>query len=289
MQTVSDIKSRAQYLLPANYTISDTNAYAWIADALDDIGADASVEDLYIFVATGDVKYILPSGFLSVVEVLDSDGDEYDDYEIDNGYIEFGDDDTYNMTYRRLPGPLVHKQDDTADIITTADADDTDTLVALTNAIEDAYTPHIASTTYHVAADTTNTIAATDATDLATSNTRLNELRTDLVAHSIKAGVHIGNDTRVMVQSAAATTAATGYALANELKQRVNYHLRSGFVHEAFHRALALYLAYMKVMTEKPDSALASILYSQYMDEKAEASLATGTYSRGTDKVKGWW
>jgi hypothetical protein len=286
--SISEIKQHAEGLLPASYAIADAKAYLWIRDAQYDMGSAVAVEDLYIYAATEDVKYRLPSNFLSVVIVLDSDGDEYDDYEIANGFIEFGDDDTYNMTYRRLPGPLVHKQDDTADIVTTADADDEDSLVALTNDLVTAYTTHIASTTYHLAADATNTVSATEADDEDTAITRLNELKTDLNAHRILTTSHISADSHA-VQSAAATDSDSAYALANELKSRLNYHLRSGLVHEAYHRALALYCAYMKVMTEKPDSALAAILYSQYADEKLEAGLATGTYSRGTDKVKGWW
>lgn len=289
MISVSDIKTRAQNLLPANYTVSDSNAYAWINDAQDDIGSEASVEDLCLYAATADVKYALPSDFLSVVTVLDSDGDEYDDYAIENGYIKFGGDDTYQLYYRRLPGPLVHKQDDTADIITTADADDEDTLVALTNDLVTAYTAHIASTTYHLAADATNTVTAAEADDEESAITRLNELKDGLAAHAIQQGTHIGNDVHVMVQSADATDSETGYALANELKQRVNYHLRSGLVHQAYHRALALYLAYMKRVTEKPDSNHAMMLYSQYVAAKADAGLHSGTYRNSRRKARGWW
>jgi hypothetical protein len=255
----------------------------------DDIGAEAAVEGLHIYDAIADVKYSLPSDFISVVEVLDSDGDEYTEYDVANGYIEFGTDDTYEMRYRRLPGPLTHKQDDTANVVTTDVAEDEDTLVALANALKAAHNAHIASTTYHLVADSTNAVSATDATDEDGAILIINELKDDIVAHASQSGVHIGTDVHIEVQYADADDSDTAYLLCNELLHRLNFHLRSGLLHQAFHRAIALYLAYMYRVVQKPDSTHAALLYSQYLSAKADAGMTTGAYSRGTEKIKGWW
>lgn len=289
MVSIADIKTRAQKFLPSNYTITDADAYEWANDAINDVGSDASVEGLHIYAATADVKYSLPSDFVDVVKVFDSDGDEYTDYEIANGYIEFGTDDTYELWHRRLPGPLTHKQDDTANVVTTDIAEDEDTLVALANALKAAHNTHIASTTYHLAADSTNAVTSNNSTDEASAITLINELKGDLVAHRSQTGVHVGTDINVEVQYADADDSASAYLLANELKQRLNLHLHSGLTHQAYHRAIALYLAYQYRTTQKPDSNHASLLYSQYLAAKADAGLSLGFYSRGTDKVKGWW
>ena len=244
---------------------------------------------MHIYISTANVKYALPTDFVSVVKVLDSDGDAYTDYEISNGYVEVGGADTYELWHRRLPGPLTHKQDDTANVVTTAVASTTATLVALVNAEVTAYEAHRLSTAFHLAADSTNAVTSSVATNEATAITRLNELRTDLIAHAIQAGVHVGNDLHLAVRYAAATDAATAYSLANEIKHRLNLHLTSGLLHQAFHRAIALYLAYQYRVTQKPDSTHAAMLYSQYLAAKADAGISTGAYSRGADKIKGWW
>jgi hypothetical protein len=255
----------------------------------DDIGAEAAVEGLHIYDAIADVKYALPSDFVDVVKVLDSDGDLYDSYDVANGYIEFSATDTYELWFKRLPGPLTHKQDDTADVVTTAVAEDEDTLVALVNAEVDAYEAHRPSTSLHVAADNTNAVTESEATDEATAIARLNDLRTQLIAHAIQSGVHVGNDLHLTIHNAAATDAATAYLLANEILYRLNFHLTSGLVHQAYHLAIASYLAYQYRVTQKPDSNHATMLYSRYLAAKADAGLSLGVDSRGADKIRGWW
>lgn len=288
MKTLAEIKARAQSYLPANYTISDAKSYEWANDAQAEFGSGASVLDFAIYVATEDAQYRLPTDFISVTVVNDSDGDAYTAYTLENGAIAFDDSDTYEVWYRRLPGPIAHKTDDTA-TVTTADADDEDTLVALANALKAAYNTHRASTTYHAAADTTNTVSSSDATDEASAITLINEIKADLNAHRSQTGVHLTTDSHNQTVLANATDEDTAYALVNEIKRRYNGHIVSGLVHEALHRAIALYMAYQYRVTEKPDSNHATILYAQFLNASTDGGMTMTTYNTGGKRIKGWW
>lgn len=57
------------------------------------------------------------------------------------------------------------------------------TAITLANAIKADYNTHRASTTYHYNADGTNAVSSADATDQSSLNTLLNEIKTDLNAH----------------------------------------------------------------------------------------------------------
>lgn len=288
MQTFAEIKTRAQSYLPANYGIADAKAYEWANDAQAEFGSGAAVLDYATYIAIANEQYRLPSDFVSVAVVYNSGGNKYTSYDLAHGMIEFPDNGTYELWYRRLPGPIVHKKDDTA-TVTTADAGDTATLVALANALKTAYGTHIASTAHHIAADATNTVTSANATNEASAITLINELKGDLNAHRSQAGVHLTADSHSQTVLANATDAATAYALANEIKKRYNSHLASGLVHEALHRAIALYMAYQYRVTEKPDSNHAAILHAQFLNAAADGGITIATYNRGSDRIRGWW
>lgn len=117
--------------------------------------------------------------------------------------------------------------------VTTPNAADLATTVALANAMKAAYNAHIASTVVHVTADSTNAVTSADATDQATSNTLLNELKGDLNAHLVLAAAHgvvggAGSFAPATVTTADATDGATSVTLANALKGAVNRHFAAG-------------------------------------------------------------
>lgn len=129
---------------------------------------------------------------------------------------------------------LHHEEAADSEKISTADATDLTTVVALVNEIRTDYIAHIASTAKHSAADTTNTVTAAAATDQATVNTLANELKTDISAHDDDAG-HRGAggegstvSAPVAVTTANATDLATSLTLVNALKVAYNKHIKSG-------------------------------------------------------------
>lgn len=120
------------------------------------------------------------------------------------------------------------------DVITTADASDLATVVALSNAIKAAYNAHAASTSAHDAADATNVITSADATDQSSANTLLNEAKGDFNAHLVLSAAHgarvagVGRVTIATVTTTNASDLATSIALANALKLAINAHFLSG-------------------------------------------------------------
>lgn len=129
-------------------------------------------------------------------------------------------------------GALPHH--DTTTLVTTADASDLATSVALANALKVRYTAHIADTDAHVAADATNVIAAADASNLATAQTLLNELKADFNLHIARQASHrnyvsgAGGATVAVVSTADAIDQSTANALANALKAAFNRHFAAG-------------------------------------------------------------
>lgn len=120
---------------------------------------------------------------------------------------------------------LVHKEKDTTNVVTSANASDQSTLEDLLNEIKADYNAHRISTTFHNAADTTNVVTSADATNLATALTLANEIKLDFNAHRVLAGVHTKNDPVNKIVSPDATTLATCITLANEIKTDYNTHL----------------------------------------------------------------
>jgi len=136
-------------------------------------------------------------------------------------------DDAYNGDYavKLSGGTLVHKVNDTVNIVTSHDAYDFTSLRILVNYIKIYYNAHRVSTTYHNTADTTNAVTSANAVDLATAITLANEIKADYNAHRSQTGVHVNNDTGNVVTSADASTWASCFTLANEIKADYNAHL----------------------------------------------------------------
>jgi len=135
-------------------------------------------------------------------------------------------------------GVLLHLEPaQTGDVITTADATDTTTRVALANILRTAYNAHIASTAKHGVADATNPTSAAAATNDATALTLINEIKADFNAHQalITGGVHRGKGGQgstvsapVAITTADGTDATTTGVLINAVKAAFNLHVQNG-------------------------------------------------------------
>ena len=132
-------------------------------------------------------------------------------------------------------GEAPHKTDDTADVVSAANAGDLDAVVNLEWALDVAYAAHLGSTSYHIAADSTNTLTAT--TVYAKIKALADELKTKYNAHRVltSGSVHGGADSTNVVSAAAVSSKATAVTLLNELKTDFNAHIAmtSGSVHGA--------------------------------------------------------
>lgn len=120
---------------------------------------------------------------------------------------------------------IYHKGVDTK--VTTANAADLATSIALANQLKTQINLHLASTGLsglHLAASA-EVIAAANATDLATAQTLANEIKADYNTHLAEAGVHIVNDVTNAVTSADASDLATLQTLLNEIKTDYNAHI----------------------------------------------------------------
>jgi len=119
----------------------------------------------------------------------------------------------------------VHKVQDTANEVTSDDADSQGTLETLLNEIRGDYNTHRVSTTYHDAADSTNDVDAAEASDLDTAKTLANQIKAKFNAHRSQSGVHPHDDGDNEVTSPDATDLPTCETLANEIKGDFNDHL----------------------------------------------------------------
>lgn len=135
-------------------------------------------------------------------------------------------------------GTVCHSDASTA--ISTADASDLPTVVALANAVKAAYNTHCASACSattgqgaHIAADAANTVAAADATDQTSANTLLNEIKADYNTHRASTSFHASADSTNAIAAADATDLASSVTLANELKTDINLHFARAFTHQA--------------------------------------------------------
>lgn len=116
------------------------------------------------------------------------------------------------------------------DLVTTANATNEATLVALANALKAAYNAHIADTDVHGAADSTNAVSSANATNTASAQTLVNELKADFNAHIILEASHRGLDAQNTVATADGSNEATSITLANALKAAINRHFAMGLV-----------------------------------------------------------
>lgn len=71
--------------------------------------------------------------------------------------------------------------------ITTATATDDTTAIALANACKAAYNTHRTASNVHYNNDSTNAVSSADATDATSCNTLLNEMKGDINAHLVSA------------------------------------------------------------------------------------------------------
>lgn len=72
-------------------------------------------------------------------------------------------------------------------VVATADATDLATAITLANALKAAYNTHLSASNVHFTNDSTNAVSASNATDQTDLNTLLNEMKGDFNAHIISA------------------------------------------------------------------------------------------------------
>lgn len=118
--------------------------------------------------------------------------------------------------------------------VTTANASDLATSLALLHALLYAYYRHIADALAHTAADTTNTMSGTASgyvdyvVDLDTAVEIANDLKAAYNAHRSQSGVHPTNDSGRQITSADATDQSSLNTLLNEIKTDLNAHMAQG-------------------------------------------------------------
>jgi hypothetical protein len=129
-------------------------------------------------------------------------------------------------------GKIYHADAAPAAAVSTANATDLTTSIALISALQVSYTTHIASacdaTTgqgAHLATDATNVLVAAVPTDLASCETAVNELKAQFNAHLALTSSHPVADATNTVSTADASNLSTTEALANALKTKFNAHI----------------------------------------------------------------
>lgn len=110
--------------------------------------------------------------------------------------------------------------------VTTANASDLATSVALVNALKVAVNNHFADTFAHNTA-VSAAISTADATDLATGITLGNAIKAAYNTHRTASNVHFNNDATNAVTSADATDQTSLNTLLNEIKTDFNAHIVS--------------------------------------------------------------
>lgn len=126
-------------------------------------------------------------------------------------------------------GTIFHA--DASATITTANATDLASSIALVNALKASYNAHCASACdatsgqgAHISADATNPTSVVDATDLTSVEALANDLKAKFNAHIASATFHASADSTNTVSAAAATDQTTSNTLANALKTAMNAH-----------------------------------------------------------------
>jgi hypothetical protein len=124
--------------------------------------------------------------------------------------------------------------------VSTANASNEATLVALANALKVAYNAHVASTCSattgqgaHMADASAGAVATANATDTASANTLLNAIKAAYNTHRASAVFHPTADGTNAVSSADGTDEASGITLANEIKTDLNAHMAAACGHQA--------------------------------------------------------
>lgn len=93
----------------------------------------------------------------------------------------------------------VHNSADTTNVVTSPDATDLSSLIALVNELKTDFNAHIADATVHNSADTTNVVTLPDATDIVSAVALLNAIKSSYEAHRIDTTVHNAADTTNVV------------------------------------------------------------------------------------------
>lgn len=84
----------------------------WLNEAQNEIAVEYGVKRITTISSDGESEYSLPSDFLKPLEVRDSSGARYDDYEITEwGEIKFFDEDTYIIHYLGIPSRIPANDD----------------------------------------------------------------------------------------------------------------------------------------------------------------------------------
>lgn len=142
--------------------------------------------------------------------------------------------DTRNLIKKQIGAGATFHLDaaETARQITSANATDLDTSLALVNELRAKYALHIGADNAgdgmaHKAQDATNTVAAAVATSLATAITLANEIKVDYTAHIASTTFHHNADATNTVAAADATDQTSLNTLVNELKADLNAHMAS--------------------------------------------------------------
>ncbi len=110
--------------------------------------------------------------------------------------------------------------------ITSANASNEATLVALANELKADINTHFADTIAHNSA-VSAAVATASATNTATAVTLLNALKAAFNTHLSEANVHYTNDGTNTVAASDATNEGTAITLANEMKGDFNAHVAS--------------------------------------------------------------
>jgi len=111
--------------------------------------------------------------------------------------------------------------------ISTANASDLATSVALVNAIKVVVNKHFADSAAHSTGTASALVTTADATDLATGITLGNALKAAYNTHRTASNVHYNNDSTNAVSSTDATDQTSLNTLLNEMKGDVNAHIAS--------------------------------------------------------------
>jgi hypothetical protein len=100
---------RAAFEALVDDTVDNAIFLVWLNESLEDISTKyGPVATSTITALESGAEYNLPSDFLKVIEVVNSNNELYLDYEISElGTIAFADADTYNVKYHRMPTRLV--------------------------------------------------------------------------------------------------------------------------------------------------------------------------------------
>lgn len=129
-------------------------------------------------------------------------------------------------------GSNAHPILDSTNIVTTPDAFDLASAIALINQIRLNYESHLIGSTVHVSTDTINVVAPPLVDNpLSMSILVLNDFRYNYLLHVIQQRVHLANDVDHVILTPDATDLTTAIDLANSSKEMFNLHI-PGIINE---------------------------------------------------------